>query len=116
MGMPEPTSGVLNVTFNKPGTYNKRSIAWVEVVRTTRMSNAISTIDLAGMAKGVYSVRVSNSTGTTVKRDAELRIELQKMERPPCGPFHFKNPLSRVNQPGSNLHCLEHGCGTCTQL
>lgn len=66
---PNPTSGVLNVTFNKAGTYNVEVINGLgEVVRTTRMSNAVNTIDLAGMAKGVYSVRVSNSTGTTVKR------------------------------------------------
>lgn len=65
---PNPTNGILHVTFQEKGNYNVEVINSLgEVVNTTRM-NGTSTIDLSSFAKGVYSVRVSNNDAAMVQR------------------------------------------------
>ena len=63
-----PTSGLVNVNFTVQGSYNVELInALGETVATQRL-NGTSTVDLSGLAKGVYSVRISNKEKATVQR------------------------------------------------
>ncbi|MBP7515578.1 MAG: T9SS type A sorting domain-containing protein [Flavobacteriales bacterium] len=65
---PNPTSGLVNVNFTVQGSYNVELInALGETVATQRL-NGTSTVDLSGLAKGVYSVRISNKEKATVQR------------------------------------------------
>ena len=65
---PNPTSGLVNLTFTVQGAYTVELInALGEMVSTERL-NGNSTIDLSDLAKGVYSVRISNKEKTTVQR------------------------------------------------
>ena len=65
---PNPTSGLVNVTFTVQGAYTVELInALGETVSTQRL-NGNSNMDLSGLAKGVYSVRISNKEKTTVQR------------------------------------------------
>ena len=65
---PNPTSGLVNLTFTVQGAYTVELInALGEMVSTERL-NGNSTIDLSDLAKGVYSVRISNREKTTVQR------------------------------------------------
>ncbi len=67
---PNPTNGLVNVTFTVPGAYTVQLINGLgEQVATYRL-NGNSNVDLSGLAKGVYSVRISNTEKTTVKRIA----------------------------------------------
>jgi hypothetical protein len=65
---PNPTNGLVNLTFTVQGAYSVELInALGETVSTQRL-NGNSTIDLSDLAKGVYSVRISNKEKTTVQR------------------------------------------------
>lgn len=65
---PNPTNGLLHVTFQELGNYNVEVMNSLgEVVSTARM-NGTSTIDLSSFAKGVYSVRVSSNEAAMVQR------------------------------------------------
>jgi hypothetical protein len=65
---PNPTSGLVNLTFTVQGAYTVELInALGEMVSAERL-NGNSTIDLSDLAKGVYSVRISNKEKTTVQR------------------------------------------------
>ncbi len=65
---PNPTSGLVNLTFTVPGAYTVELInALGEMVSTQRL-NSNTTINLSDLAKGVYSVRISNKEKTTVQR------------------------------------------------
>lgn len=65
---PNPTSGLVNLTFTVPGAYTVELInALGEMVSTHRL-NGNNTINLSDLAKGVYSVRISNKEKTTVQR------------------------------------------------
>lgn len=65
---PNPTTGPVQLTFSDAGNYSVEVLNSLgEVVRTARMSGN-STMDLGNLAKGVYSVRVSNNEAATVQR------------------------------------------------
>lgn len=65
---PNPTSGIVNITFAKVGAYSVQVMNMLgETVATVRM-NGNGTMDLGGFAAGIYSVRVSDGVKTTVQR------------------------------------------------
>lgn len=65
---PNPTTGLVNVNFTVQGAYTVEMInALGETVSTLRL-NGNNSIDLSDLAKGVYSVRISNKEKATVQR------------------------------------------------
>ena len=65
---PNPTTGLVNLNFTVPGSYKVEIInALGEVVATHRL-NGNSSVDMGSLARGVYSVRISNSSKSTVQR------------------------------------------------
>lgn len=65
---PNPTTGMLNIVSDASGLMNVEVIDLLgAVVRTTRFTGR-TTMDLTGLAHGVYSVRVSNGDQSKVER------------------------------------------------
>ncbi|MFN8410591.1 MAG: T9SS type A sorting domain-containing protein [Flavobacteriales bacterium] len=65
---PNPSTGLVNVAFVNTGKYTVDVLNSLgQTVQRTRM-NGTSTMDLSTMPKGVYSLRISNGTATTVDR------------------------------------------------
>ncbi len=66
---PNPTNGAFAVTVAKPGVYTIEVFnALGERVMNTRTLGDRTELDLHGEAAGVYTVRISNGTMSTVKR------------------------------------------------
>ncbi len=65
---PNPTNGLVNVMFAIPGAYTVELINTLGEQVATHRLNGTNTVDLSGLAKGVYSVRISNTEKATVKR------------------------------------------------
>ncbi|HRH68768.1 MAG TPA: T9SS type A sorting domain-containing protein [Flavobacteriales bacterium] len=65
---PNPTNGILNIntTTNEKFTVEVMNVLG-ELMMTTKFTG-MTTLDLAGFADGVYSVRISNGTSATVQR------------------------------------------------
>jgi Secretion system C-terminal sorting domain len=65
---PNPSTGLLNVTFTEQGAYTVELMNILgEIVSSTKLTGS-STLDLRDMAKGVYNLRISNNDATTVQR------------------------------------------------
>jgi hypothetical protein len=65
---PNPTSGLVNINFTVPGAYTVELINGLGETVITHRLNGNSLVDLSDLAKGVYSVRISNKEKTTVQR------------------------------------------------
>ena len=65
---PNPSNGLLNVTFTEQGNYTVEVLNILGEVVSTNNMNGTSVIDLRELAKGVYNVRVSNNDASTVQR------------------------------------------------
>ena len=65
---PNPTNGELRITTSRNENFSAEVLNVLgELVMTARFFGT-TTMDLSGIAKGVYSVRISNGTSTTVER------------------------------------------------
>ena len=65
---PNPSTGLVNVAFVNTGKYSVDVLNNLgQTVHSTRM-NGTSSMDLSDLPKGVYSLRISNGTATTVDR------------------------------------------------
>jgi hypothetical protein len=65
---PNPSNGVVNIRTAELEVYNVEVMNVTgELVRTVRI-NGTSTMDLTDLAKGVYTVRVSNANGIMTQR------------------------------------------------
>ena len=67
---PNPTDGLLWVNTEHSGNHLIEVYDMVGALVYTGNFNNLTTIDLTGLAKGVYNVRVANDKGTTVRRIA----------------------------------------------
>ncbi|HNK84374.1 MAG TPA: T9SS type A sorting domain-containing protein [Flavobacteriales bacterium] len=64
---PNPTDGVLNVNVRETGTYRVDVMNSLGQTVSTQRMNGSSKVDLGGLAKGVYSVRVSTDKASTTQ-------------------------------------------------
>src|SRR5688572_7543148 len=65
---PNPSNGIFRVNTAVDGVYTVEVMNTLgELVHSSRI-NGSSAIDLSGVAKGVYQVRVSNAKASTVQR------------------------------------------------
>lgn len=65
---PTLTNGVVNIRTEAPGSYTIEVIDLLGQNVLNARSNGSTTIDLSGKAEGMYMVRVSNGTHSTVQR------------------------------------------------
>ncbi len=65
---PTLTNGVVNIRTELPGSYTIEVLDLLGQNVLSARSNGTTTIDLSGQAEGMYMVRVSNGTNTTVQR------------------------------------------------
>ncbi len=67
---PNPTNGILNIHTTRSEKYTVEVMNMLgETIMTAKFSG-MTTLDLAGLADGVYSVRISNGSTATVQRVA----------------------------------------------
>ncbi len=65
---PNPTNGLLNITSDAQGVMNVEVIDLLGATVRSSTFTGRTTLDLSGLAHGMYSVRVSNSSTTMVER------------------------------------------------
>lgn len=65
---PNPTNGSLNIVSDVQGLMNVEVTDVLGAVARTASFNGRTTLDLTGLAHGIYTVRVSNGKHTTVER------------------------------------------------
>jgi len=65
---PNPTHGLVNITSDAQGVMNVEVIDLLGATVHQGTFTGRTTLDLSGLARGVYNVRVSNATSTLVER------------------------------------------------
>lgn len=65
---PNPTTGLLNIVSDATGLMNVEVIDVLGATVRTATFTGRTTLDMGGLAHGLYSVRVGNGTTTTVQR------------------------------------------------
>jgi hypothetical protein len=65
---PNPTNGLLNITTTMNEKYTVEVMNVLGEVVSTSNFNGMTTMDLSGLASGVYNVRIATGTKATVQR------------------------------------------------